>query len=473
MTRRKNSRPFPSSLTGSTSSFSYPSNSSLRSVVPNLPPEPVTSVLGQKQAGVASNEKDRDTKFPVKIPRRSLRRKSGPVSYNLALAPSVQGPSAGAKMAHEKAMRYTSTDEKTIEKRSECIEPLDKSACLPSGPGITTSHVNPVKSKKPTKRYELQGLYINKALPSHENQAITGISRKAQKTSPALGFLTTGLIALPTFPHLEEERSFVIPYDVFAPIYRQRGEAKPEDWIKLHKNRLVGDAKDYWKKPYFETSSCVCTSPASGSPDLGCDEDSLNRAMDYECDSGNCALGYICTNRAFAELGARMKRAKKVDKESALYLFNFGVEVIKTPDRGFGVRACRSYEPDQIITEYTGEIITSNEAGRRIREDHKDKTVSLDSFEHLWGLANTLQAYYQMNFDQGMVLDSTKGSIARFVNHSCEPNCKMLKRFVGCRPRMALFAGDRGILTGEELTYDYKFAKLLIQNFTETELTTM
>jgi histone-lysine N-methyltransferase ASH1L len=111
MARRKNSRPFPSSLTGSTSSFSYPSNSSLRSsVVPNLPPESVTSVLGQKQAGVASNEKDRDTKFPVNIPRRSLRRKSGPVSYNLALAPSVHGPSAGAKMAHEKAMRVRSKE---------------------------------------------------------------------------------------------------------------------------------------------------------------------------------------------------------------------------------------------------------------------------------------------------------------------------------------------------------------------------
>lgn len=105
MARRRNSRSFPSSLTKLTSSFSYPSNGSLRSVVFNLPPGPVTSVLGQKQAGAASNEEDRDTKVPVDMPRRSLRRKSGPVSYNLFLAPSVHGPSAGAKMAHEKAMR--------------------------------------------------------------------------------------------------------------------------------------------------------------------------------------------------------------------------------------------------------------------------------------------------------------------------------------------------------------------------------
>jgi len=73
-----------------------------------------------------------------------------------------------------------------------------------------------------------------------------------------------------------------------------------------------------------------------------------------------------------------MERANKADKKSAYYLFNAGVEVIKTPDRGFGVRACRSYEPHEIITEYTGEIITPNEAGRRIREDYKDKAVSFD-----------------------------------------------------------------------------------------------
>jgi len=46
------------------------------------------------------------------------------------------------------------------------------------------------------------------------------------------------------------------------------------------------------------------------------------------------------------------------------------------------------------------------------------------------------------------------GSIARFVNHSCSPNCRMIKWIVGGQPRMALFAGDRPLMTGEELTYD-------------------
>jgi [histone H3]-lysine4 N-trimethyltransferase ASH1L len=33
----------------------------------------------------------------------------------------------------------------------------------------------------------------------------------------------------------------------------------------------------------------------------------------------------------------------------------------------------------------------------------------------------------------------------------------MEKWTVGGKPRMALFAGDRVIMTGEELTYDYNF----------------
>ena len=66
-----------------------------------------------------------------------------------------------------------------------------------------------------------------------------------------------------------------------------------------------------------------------------------------------------------------------------------------------------------------------------------------------------------------MILDATRGSIARFINHSCEPNCKMIKWTVAGKPRMALFAGDRGIMTGEELTYDYNFNPYSIKNVQE------
>ena len=71
-----------------------------------------------------------------------------------------------------------------------------------------------------------------------------------------------------------------------------------------------------------------------------------------------------------------------------------------------------------------------------------------------------------MLFDQNMIIDATRGSIARFVNHSCEPNCRMEKWTVGGKPRMALYAG-KGIMTGDELTYDYNFDPFSQKNVQE------
>ena len=63
-----------------------------------------------------------------------------------------------------------------------------------------------------------------------------------------------------------------------------------------------------------------------------------------------------------------------------------------------------------------------------------------------------------------MIIDATTGSIARFVNHSCSPNCRMEKWIVHGQPRMALFAGKNPIMTGDELTYDYNFDPFSAKN---------
>jgi histone-lysine N-methyltransferase ASH1L len=161
--------------------------------------------------------------------------------------------------------------------------------------------------------------------------------------------------------------------------------------------------------------------------------------MLYECDEHNCNAGkQHCTNRNFATLTARRAKGGK---------YRVGVEVIKTSDRGYGVRSNRCFKPHQIIMEYAGEIITEIECERRMNEVYKNN-----------------ECYYLMSFDQNMIIDATTGSIARFVNHSCQPNCRMIKWIVSGQPRMALFAGDRPIMTGDELTYDYNFDPFSAKN---------
>ena len=91
--------------------------------------------------------------------------------------------------------------------------------------------------------------------------------------------------------------------------------------------------------------------------------------MLYECDTTNCALGpEFCQNRAFQTLQERTKKGGR---------YRVGVEVYKTGDRGYGVRSNRCFEPNQIIMEYTGEIITEEECERRMNEVYKDNEVCL------------------------------------------------------------------------------------------------
>ncbi|KIW40373.1 uncharacterized protein PV06_07576 [Exophiala oligosperma] len=224
---------------------------------------------------------------------------------------------------------------------------------------------------------------------------------------------------------LKQGRDFKLPFDIFSPL--PPGQPKPDEWKKVNKNVFVGDAAQSWRvSKYEEHSSCLCT------PETGCDQNCMNRYMFYECDERNCNLKpEECGNRSFEELRHRVKKGGK---------YNIGVEVIKTEDRGYGVRSNRSFEPNQIIVEYTGEIITQEECEKRMKTMYKNN-----------------ECYYLMLFDQNMIIDATRGSIARFVNHCCAPNCRMEKWTVNGKPRMALFAGDRGIMTGEELTYDYNF----------------
>lgn len=89
--------------------------------------------------------------------------------------------------------------------------------------------------------------------------------------------------------------------------------------------------------------------------------------MAYECDSTNCPLPKeLCNNRPFAELKKRSKGNR----------YDYGVEVLDTEDRGFGVRAMRTFEPHQIIVEYAGEIITQDECERRMKQVYKKDKVS-------------------------------------------------------------------------------------------------
>lgn len=244
-----------------------------------------------------------------------------------------------------------------------------------------------ISSKKPSKHWIKQGLYVGQS-PDFDPR-LTETKNKLKKASTKQRQTQhTSAMPLPIFAGertLTFGRPFVLPFDVFSPL--PPGQPKPDEWKKTHKSMLslvainsnvvtligstdvfIGDAAAYWRKAKpQEHSMCNCT---IGN---GCADQCLNRFMLYECDDHNCNVGAEhCTNRAFADLKERCKSGENDAKKK----YNIGVEVTKTNDRGYGVRANRSFEPNQIIIEYTGEIITQEECDNRMYTRYKDAEVS-------------------------------------------------------------------------------------------------
>ena len=101
---------------------------------------------------------------------------------------------------------------------------------------------------------------------------------------------------------------------------------------------------------------------------------------------------------------------------------------------GYGAFAKKRIRKGTQIIEYIGERISYAEADRRIERDK-----SVNSF------------VLQFTVDDKMVIDAAVGgNDARFVNHSCDPNCEAVN-VAGQIYIEAL----RTIEPGEELDYDY------------------
>jgi len=114
--------------------------------------------------------------------------------------------------------------------------------------------------------------------------------------------------------------------------------------------------------------------------------------------------------------------------------------VLHSKIQGYGLFAKRTIEKGEVIIEYVGELIRGELCDKR--ENYYD-SVNLGS--------------YMFRIDEDFVVDATKcGSQARFVNHSCDPNCTSRIITVENKKKIMIFA-LRDVELGHELTYDYKF----------------
>jgi uncharacterized protein len=103
--------------------------------------------------------------------------------------------------------------------------------------------------------------------------------------------------------------------------------------------------------------------------------------------------------------------------------------------QGQGVFATRDIAEGERVVEYTGARISSEDADAQSPDDETSP------HHHTFLFA----------IDDRVVIDgSNGGNDARFINHSCEPNCEV----VVVRGRVFIHALG-AIREGEELVYDY------------------
>ncbi|XP_031333016.1 histone-lysine N-methyltransferase 2C-like isoform X3 [Photinus pyralis] len=116
------------------------------------------------------------------------------------------------------------------------------------------------------------------------------------------------------------------------------------------------------------------------------------------------------------------------------------VYLARSKIQGLGLYAARDLEKHTMVIEYIGEIIRTELAETREKKyEAKNRGI------------------YMFRLDEERVIDATLcGGLARYINHSCNPNCVAEIVEVDRDLRIIIFA-KRRIQRGEELAYDYKF----------------
>ncbi len=113
-------------------------------------------------------------------------------------------------------------------------------------------------------------------------------------------------------------------------------------------------------------------------------------------------------------------------------------EVKKSSIQGSGAFAAKDIEAGDRLTEYTGELISNEEADRRYDESEMERHHT-----------------FLFTLDDDWVIDgAVGGNSSIYINHSCEPNCEAV-----IDNNRIYIEALRNISEGEEILYDYQYER--------------
>ncbi|NWW17632.1 ASH1L methyltransferase, partial [Falcunculus frontatus] len=280
--------------------------------------------------------------------------------------------------------------------------------------------------RPPKKKYQKAGLYSDVYKTTDPKSRLIQLKKEKLEYTP--GEHEHGLFPAPihvggylTWKYLRQKRiDFQLPYDILWQWKHNQLYKKPD--VPLYKKIRSNVYVDVKPLSGYEATTCNCKKPEDDSG-KGCVEDCLNRMIFAECSPNTCPCGEQCCNQ-------RIQRHEWVQC----------LERFRAEEKGWGIRTKEPLKAGQFIIEYLGEVVSEQEFRNRMIEQYHNHSD-----------------HYCLNLDSGMVIDSYRmGNEARFINHSCNPNCEMQKWSVNGVYRIGLYA-LKDMPAGTELTYDYNF----------------
>ncbi|KAF2855978.1 SET domain-containing protein [Plenodomus tracheiphilus IPT5] len=159
-----------------------------------------------------------------------------------------------------------------------------------------------------------------------------------------------------------------------------------------------------------------------------------SRRAIYECND-KCNCGRYCRNK-------NVQFGRQVE-----------IEIFRTDGgRGWGLRCRTDLHEGQFVDTYRGEVITDAEATKREEASSKAKA------SYLYSLDKFAESESIPEEDIRVVDGEFMGGPSKFMNHSCDPNCRQYTVSYNKHDPyiydLAFFA-CRFIPAGEELTFDY------------------
>ncbi|XP_023312429.1 histone-lysine N-methyltransferase 2C isoform X6 [Anoplophora glabripennis] len=178
----------------------------------------------------------------------------------------------------------------------------------------------------------------------------------------------------------------------------------------------------HWKRPHTQRTMGATVRPLFGPSPSG---PSIS----------NSSLGEMSCPYSKQFVHSKSSQYKKMKQE-----WRNNVYLARSKIQGLGLYAARDLEKHTMVIEYIGEIIRTELAECREKQyEAKNRGI------------------YMFRLDEERVVDATLcGGLARYINHSCNPNCVAETVEVERDVRIIIFA-KRRIQRGEELSYDYKF----------------